>query len=127
MLISDWSSDVCSSDLHPARGEERQFGEPCRWRRIAVAGKGERGEVVGLSLHAQWQDARYWPWPCGWRGCHRPFRCPRFGVGATAQGKGRVRSEEHSSELQSLMRISYDVLCLKKKKKTNSIKYNNHT
>src|SRR3546814_1583010 len=32
-------------------------------------------------------------------------------------GRGRVRSEEHTSELQSLMRISYAVFCLKKKKK----------
>src|SRR3546814_9178946 len=35
---------------------------------------------------------------------------------------GRIRSEEHTSELQSLMRISYAVLCLKKK-----TKYNNET
>src|SRR3546814_10024403 len=37
-------------------------------------------------------------------------------------GKGESRSEEHTSELQSLMRISYAVFCLKKKKK-----YNTHT
>src|SRR3546814_1243028 len=36
----------------------------------------------------------------------------------------RIRSEEHTSELQSLMRISYAVFCLKKKKKTNSINKN---
>src|SRR3546814_8487994 len=36
--------------------------------------------------------------------------------------KGSVRSEEHTSELQSLMRISYAVFCLKKKKKTNKNK-----
>src|SRR3546814_2701205 len=35
-----------------------------------------------------------------------------------------ARSEEHTSELQSLMRISYAVFCLKKKKKTNSIEHN---
>src|SRR3546814_3730953 len=41
------------------------------------------------------------------------------------QGPGGERSEEHTSELQSLMRISYAVFCLKKKKKTqNSNKYN---
>src|SRR3546814_9773993 len=34
------------------------------------------------------------------------------------------RSEEHTSELQSLMRISYAVFCLKKKKKKNRINYN---
>src|SRR3546814_3663178 len=37
-----------------------------------------------------------------------------------ARGDIDVRSEEHTSELQSLMRISYAVFCLKKKKKTNS-------
>src|SRR3546814_7424595 len=42
-------------------------------------------------------------------------RAPRPGVPRQAQG-GRIRSEEHTSELQSLMRISYAVFCLKKKK-----------
>src|SRR3546814_4611964 len=37
------------------------------------------------------------------------------------------RSEEHTSELQSLMRISYAVFCLKKKKKSNHIKTHTHT
>src|SRR3546814_3764044 len=43
----------------------------------------------------------------------------RFGIGMTAidEQVGGVRSEEHTSELQSLMRISYAVFCLKKKKK----------
>src|SRR3546814_9789108 len=41
--------------------------------------------------------------------------------GATARSGGTMRSEEHTSELQSLMRISYAVFCLKKKnKKDNS-------
>src|SRR3546814_9011831 len=35
---------------------------------------------------------------------------------------GGVRSEEHTSEIQSIMRISYDVFCLKKKKNTTNIK-----
>src|SRR3546814_7528490 len=72
----------------------------------------------------------------------RPIRCwCREGrvenisrKGAKAQRRGRVgdrgiRSEEHTSELQSLMRISYAVFCLKKKKKlTNTLReygYNN--
>src|SRR3546814_2230776 len=37
--------------------------------------------------------------------------------------KRSVRSEEHTSELQSLMRISYDVFCLKKKKKYHQTRY----
>src|SRR3546814_6900198 len=39
------------------------------------------------------------------------------------EGEADPRSEEHTSELQSLMRISYAVFCLKKKKKTNTQKY----
>src|SRR3546814_7799163 len=38
------------------------------------------------------------------------------GLGGVARAAGRARSEEHTSELQSLMRISYAVFCLKKKK-----------
>src|SRR3546814_1291464 len=79
--------------------------------------------------------------PCSWRrcGCGRK---PTFGYGRSARvrqywlqssgayhndGQGFLaggigRSEEHTSELQSLMRISYAVFCLKKKKKkTNSV------
>src|SRR3546814_5610617 len=39
--------------------------------------------------------------------------------GVQVHGRGGARSEEHTSELQSLMRISYAVLCLKKKKNSN--------
>src|SRR3546814_7494715 len=41
------------------------------------------------------------------------------GMHDVAEERGQLRSEEHTSELQSLMRISYAVFCLKKKKKTN--------
>src|SRR3546814_2065119 len=47
--------------------------------------------------------------------------CPGLLVGALCRDRARAtqaRSEEHTSELQSLMRISYAVFCLKKKKKT---------
>src|SRR3546814_1313693 len=44
----------------------------------------------------------------------QPFDEP-FGIGAGLEPDQRVRSEEHTSELQSLMRISYAVFCLKKK------------
>src|SRR3546814_8705214 len=52
------------------------------------------------------------------RSC-RPRRHPRHPPGGSAhRRRRRLRSEEHTSELQSLMRISYAVFCLKKKKKT---------
>src|SRR3546814_7312953 len=53
--------------------------------------------------------------PSAWRG-KRPFH-------RNASAKSSMllyRSEEHTSELQSIMRISYDVFCLKKKKKSNN-------
>src|SRR3546814_1367565 len=43
------------------------------------------------------------------------------------QGLATLRSEEHTSELQSLMRISYAVFCLKKKTKSNEIPNNTQT
>src|SRR3546814_5915010 len=115
MRISDWSSDVCSSDLARGGGADR-----------ALAG----GHLSGI---AQPGGAR------GARGCAR--RAGRgIGRGARRQcGAGAARhdpvaaverdqflpadrSEEHTSELQSLMRISYAVFCLKKKneKRTNT-------
>src|SRR3546814_3272123 len=47
-----------------------------------------------------------------------------YGVGKMSDSRGHERSEEHTSELQSLMRISYAVFCLKKKRKN---KHNLHT
>src|SRR3546814_7376743 len=96
MRISDWSSDVCSSDLHPldAGGES-----PVR---EGVDGEG-RG-LPGLHLsHVGLVDAHF-----------QLHLGEVFGDGE--QHRRLKRSEEHTSELQSLMRISYAVFCLKKKK-----------
>src|SRR3546814_6076537 len=69
-------------------------------------------------------DRNSWHLPVG-SGCRRPASRPcgdrdRFLVERTPQPRNRRcrvgRSEEHTSELQSLMRISYAVFCLKKKK-----------
>src|SRR3546814_7090673 len=53
----------------------------------------------------------------------------RTGVAATicAWNEGLMRSEEHTSELQSLMRISYAVFCLKKKKQNTTHEYTTQT
>src|SRR3546814_1592541 len=48
-------------------------------------------------------------------------------TGVVAPGRWATRSEEHTSELQSLMRISYAVFCLKKKNNTKSLTTNTHT
>src|SRR3546814_3894015 len=47
---------------------------------------------------------------------HRPGHAPRLNRGSGPVAQRSPRSEEHTSELQSLMRISYAVFCLKKKK-----------
>src|SRR3546814_3150918 len=84
MRISDWSSDVCSSDL--------------------------------------WLMAGYTPVPDG-NGGYKYVPDPGTYVEITdlpppgGQAEPAQRSEEHTSELQSLMRISYAVFCLKKKTK----------
>src|SRR3546814_9323959 len=115
MRISDWSSDVCSSDLQGLLAEHEL---PARQ---GAAGKavGERqGALESLALRGEQPDARRRDLP-PFRAA--PARCP----GSSA------RSEEHTSELQSLMRISYAVSCLTKKKtttrKTNQIQTDHMT
>src|SRR3546814_2109532 len=104
MPISDWSSDVCSSDL-PGDPGVSPVEHGARWR----------PDHAAQSRHS----ANH----------HDPSRSagprtgdPRPDTRAMAR-KGKLtwptssRSEEHTSELQSLMRISYAVFCLKNKKK----------
>src|SRR3546814_3724068 len=131
MRISDWSSDVCSSDLQRAgNGEGHHHGIESdegqgrgkavrrhqRHQRfvvplegieahIAVAAAGEEGDEPEEKHDRRQQSLQHWPRPGGlWaRLRHRaPLARP-------------WRSEEHTSELQSLMRISYAVFCLTNK------------
>src|SRR3546814_1849160 len=90
MRISDWSSDVCSSDLRAAYAAQGSRG---RWRGV------ERGP--GRHPPADPRDAP---------------QSDRLGADRLSRFEEcALRSEEHTSELQSLMRISYAVFCLKKK------------
>src|SRR3546814_2315703 len=128
MRISDWSSDVCSSDLYPADLEPgleaSAFYDPANftfpagthsaeveidadtgvttlvnWVAVDDFGKVVNPMIVEGQVHggiAQAQQAE---------------------IAALARkGETQIRSEEHTSELQSLMRISYAVFCLKKKR-----------
>src|SRR3546814_2579624 len=111
MRISDWSSDVCSSDLFAA------IVAVDRPRRIKAGDAMlQREPRARAHLHLVTRRNR-----------HREARRDRVArAGAERQRLGRddvhprrtVRSEEHTSELQSLMRISYAVFCLKKKNTT---------
>src|SRR3546814_3876434 len=124
MRFSHWSSDVCSSDLG-LRGAavlagvvlgqvaQAEHGDPVEVLGWLVEGGGGAGLCChgGCATEPEQGDgqeatgrreARSWQAGHGFRGRLRRDR-PR-------------RSEEHTSELQSLMRISYAVFCLKKKK-----------
>src|SRR3546814_5644344 len=121
MRISDWSSDFCSSDLLPSRSagvgtrlapttsggsSTAEPSAPC-----ATAGDGQGKIKENTSMR-----------PAPMRGpgpsdiveiCLVPVDGPPSRL--ACPGEACTRSEEHTSELQSLMRISYAVFCLKKK------------
>src|SRR3546814_8328048 len=120
MRISDWSSDVCSSDLVAVENvvagvvgaAEREGGA-----QVAALGRVVVDDVED-DLDAGLVEA-----------AHHQLELVQVAFGRDVarrrrKGADGVRSEEHTSELQSLMRISYAVFCLKKKKKSQKI--NNH-
>src|SRR3546814_6172191 len=115
MLISNWSSDVCSSDLQANRPKIdvatlslKAFHDNLMQQHAETHGIGDPADVIEIKV--------------------RYLDAIAAGVGEPNErilvlGEGEHRSEEHTSELQSLMRISYAVFCLKKKIRTQSVKY----
>src|SRR3546814_10165355 len=112
MRISDWSSDVCSSDLRHrdaaqresrrviAQGDPVQCAEGITRRERPRRGRDQRvhrNPATLVTPTVRCADAKFIPRP-------------------------PARSEEHTSELHSLMRISYALFCLKKQKTYNTIK-----
>src|SRR3546814_1270269 len=105
MRISDWSSDVCSSDLLGAvQAEDVAHVHIARvFHRQHLARPAQQlGDQVERVLRPQ-RD--------------QDLVRLRLDAAARQHAGADLRSEEHTSELQSLMRISYAVFCLKKKKK----------
>src|SRR3546814_3951308 len=110
MRISDWSSDVCSSDL---RALDPWWNLQAGVRHDFRAGRDRSYAVLGVQGLAP-----YWFEVDG-----ALFLSDKGDVTARIEAeydlrltqKLILRSEEHTSELQSLMRISYAVFCLKKK------------
>src|SRR3546814_1866832 len=117
MRITYWSSDVCSSDLADLlrrydRPGPRYTSYPTAPQFAASFGEAQFREVARASNEdpiprrlSLYVHVPFCVSPCFYCGCNRII----------------TRSEEHTSELQSLMRISYAVFCLKKKKTTYKI------
>src|SRR3546814_4160010 len=96
MRISDWSSDVCSSDLPSPFHPRRRADEGRMAARPHEAAREREARKLAVAKSERWVCGRH----------RRPCRAPAH---------ERPRSEEHTSELQSLMRSSYAVFCLKQK------------
>src|SRR3546814_10706264 len=128
MRISDWSSDVCSSDLTNGKttvtAMTRQLVQACGLSARA-AGNISPAALAALSDALDADDL-----PDVWvlelssfqlEGTHTLAPDAAVVLNVTQDHldwHGSMRSEEHTSELQSLMRISYAVFCLNKKKTT---------
>src|SRR3546814_1126377 len=130
MRSSDGSSDVCSSDLALSRWDAK-FGQPAplgvnvnlspmqmarddvasmfeeALRYSGISGKRMTAELTESAIIADPEKARKLLFAL--KDLHMPIAMDDFGTG--------YRSEEHTSELQSLMRIAYAVFCLNKKHK----------
>src|SRR3546814_3931276 len=138
MRISDWSSDVCSSDLD----RSARLAEPASLK-ATLAGIGQKiesggGQTLSAVESKIWNTAAVISYLAPATGDHAPANARVLSWAAARAGFEDMglpaaatfvtslvtelafrRSEEHTSELQSLMRISYAVFCLKKKKKNS--------
>src|SRR3546814_7236793 len=129
MRIRDWSSDVCSSDLAEADSRHQRQRDDHRIAEPVMVPPDVQHDLEGTDPEDQQGKADIVDGQLHPLGFHRAQQRQRR---KDAQGgDGQVdeedpvpapvvadisRSEEHTSELQSLMRISYAVFCLKKKK-----------
>src|SRR3546814_7778791 len=106
MRISDWSSDVCSSDLFPGPKPKKPLSTmamPMLLRRM-------KANVTVHGFRSTFRD-----WASETTGFSHEV-CEMALAHTIGNKAEAARSEEHTSELQSLMRISSAVFCLKKQK-----------
>src|SRR3546814_6760140 len=109
MRISDWSSDVCSSDLRHLAGQHQ--------RRLLK----QQGKAAALPRPGYPHPLDAVLRTIGPRYPGRDIAVVLEEIQMTPAKLAKImRSEEHTSELQSLMRISYAVFCLKKKNTTHA-------
>src|SRR3546814_1711160 len=114
MRISDWSSDVCSSDLLAEPGDGlaacREFIRKSDRRHAGLVGS---RRAMKLAWHLELDElnriTEMW--------ADTALQLREQDLKVMNRLVAAQRSEEHTSELQSLMRISYAVFCLKKKNK----------
>src|SRR3546814_9667205 len=112
MRISDWSSDVCSSDLNAGSNEA-----PVRVQLCSVSCSG--GNIALRRARPDWDSAPGRRWNhhgndgLGCTTCGGARIYVSSSSGGMMNHPSKARSEVHTSELPSLMRISYAVFCLK--------------
>src|SRR3546814_1340424 len=115
MRISDWSSDVCSSDLccsqlipHPSQASF----ESAAFYTEQIGGLSETAHFRAAVAHGDYVEKSNQHQRDGGGG-NDPRHCgqPRPRKSCSEKKPSIKRSEEHTSELQSLMRISYAVFC----------------
>src|SRR3546814_9951541 len=119
--ISDWSSDVCSSDLARKDGLAIQggsnggllVGAVVNQRPDLFAAAVAQVGVMDMLRFDRFTAGRYWVDDYGYPDREADFKVLR--AYSPYHNIREGRSEEHTSELQSLMRSSYAVFCLKKK------------
>src|SRR3546814_9789010 len=127
MRISDWSSDVCSSDLTGTSCVGATFQRGMRFRNTSTPNsrRSASGSVVMLyrpHMRAS-RGSGSLRGIAAWLDTVRPLPSRRLQAsrrGDHGEVRHRPRSEEHKSELQSLMRISYAVFCLNTNKQEKS-------
>src|SRR3546814_1371010 len=125
MRISDWSSDVCSSDLTLYCRALRATAVNRRGARLVGISTNMSGSLtftlaaaIGALSGMLIAPVTTVYYDTGFLIGLKGFVAAIFGglISYPVAAGGALRSEEHTSELQSLMRISYAVFCLKKKK-----------
>src|SRR3546814_4149614 len=130
MRMMDGSSDVCLSDLDRLRFRIIAISRsdlPIAARRMTSSLRGLSPGILRLRIGRPWRRraSRNASAPMNAAARHRQAEGSSGLLVAKEQHPGG-RSEEHTSELQSLMRISYAVFCLKKKKQHNTLHTLNH-
>src|SRR3546814_1709101 len=131
MRISDWSSDVCSSDLDiPEIGDYFKVDLGRESFIVVRNGPGDH-DIAAYYNVCPHRGNRIAHGDFGSVGSDGCFRCDfhgwRFGIdGSNVEIRDEIRSEEHTSELQSLMRTPSAIYCWNKKTQDDSYNYHHH-